>query len=290
MFLSVIFSTSKLASKSEFIAVLSGGVTFNRIMKPYFIGAFILMLATFVLQSWIVPISDKQRVEFETKWIRHTSSEYKSDAYQQIKPGRFLYFRSFNHIDSTGQHVILQQFDSTNMSTRLYAMSIKPSAIKGKWHLTNVVIKNYQEDGSQEIVKMDHLDTPIAFNPKDFFRRLDDIPSFNNSELRSYIKDLKLQGSELVNHYITELYRRFASPFAILLLTIIGFAVSARKARGGVGVHLGKGIFISFFYLFLIKTFNTYGAQGSMHPALAVWTPNIIFGAIAIWMVRTAPK
>lgn len=290
VFLSVIFFTSQLASRSEFIAVLASGVSFNRMMKPYLVGAIILLIGTYLLNSWLVPISDKKRVDFATKWIRNTNTEWKGDIHQQIKPGVFLYLRHFNRKDSTGQHLILQEFDSLKQLSRLYAVSIKPSKIEGKWELTNVTSKEFDSDGAQEIRKFSTLDTAIAFNPNDLFRRLDDMNSFNNNELREYIAALRLKGTEEINHYITELYRRFAAPFAVLLLTLIGFAVSARKARGGVGVHLGKGILLSFFYLFLIKTFNTYGAQGSMHPAIAVWIPNIIFAGIALWLIYRAPK
>lgn len=290
VFLSVIFFTSQLASRSEFIAVLASGVSFKRMMKPYVVGALLLLIGTYLLNSWLVPVTDKKRVAFETKWVRNTSSEYKANVHQQIQPGVFLYFRNFNHVDSTGQHVVLQTFDSTRLTSRLYAVSIRPSRFKGQWELVNVVHKDFAEDGSQEITKYTSLDTVIQFDPKDFFRRLDDINSFNNSELRSYIAALRVKGTGEINNYITELYRRFSAPFAVLLLTLIGFAVSARKTRGGVGVHLGKGILISFLYLFIIKTFNTYGAQGSMLPLLAVWIPNLIFGLIAAWLIHTAPK
>ena len=290
VFLSVIFFTSQLASRSEFIAVLASGVSFNRMMKPYFVGAIILLFGTYLLNSWAVPISDKKRVDFVTKWVRNTDTEYKDNIHRQIQPGVFMYMRHFNRKDSSGQHIMVQKFDSVRQLTRMYAVSIKPSDSLGLWQLSNVVIKNFDKDGSQEIIKYPKLDTLIPFNPNDFFRRLDDMNSFNNNELRSYIKALQLQGTEEINHYITELYRRFAAPVAVVLLTLIGFAVSARKSRGGVGVHLGKGILLSFLYLFLIKTFVTYGAQGSMSPMLAVWIPNFIFGSIAIWLIYSAPK
>lgn len=290
VFLSVIFFTSQLASRSEFIAVLASGVSFNRMMKPYLVGAGLLLIGTYLLNSWMVPISDKKRVDFATKWIRNTNTEWKADIHQQIKPGVFMYLRHFNRKDSTGQHLIMQEFDSLQMVSRMHAVTIEPAEEKGKWKLTNVTIKSFENDGAHVISKFSSLDTSIVFDPNDLFRRLDDMNSFNNNELRNYISALRLKGTEEINHYITELYRRFSAPFAVVLLTLIGFAVSARKARGGVGVHLGKGILISFLYLFLIKTFNTYGAQGSMHPALAVWIPNLIFGFIALWLIRSAPK
>jgi len=290
VFLSVIFFTSKLAERSELIAVLSGGVSYLRMARPYIIGALILVVLTYILNSWVIPITDKKRVDFETEWIRNTKSEYKSDIHRQIEPGQYLYFRNFNHLDSTGQNVVVENFDSLKMTSRLYALSIRPAKEKGKWTLTNVVHKKFANDGSQEISTYNELDTIIQFNPKDFFRRLDDINSLNNTELKEYIKEKREIGAEDVNHYITEKYRRYAAPFSALLLTLVGFSVSARKSRGGVGVHLGKGILLSFLYMFLIKTFVTYGAQGSMNPIVAVWIPNIIFGIIAWRLMVNAPK
>lgn len=290
VFLSVIFFTSKLAERSELIAVLSGGISYLRMAKPYIMGALILVMLTYILNSWVIPITDKKRVDFETEWIRDTKNEYKSDIHRQIEQGQYLYFRNFNHLDSTGQNVVIENFDSLKMTSRLYALAIRPAKEAGKWTLTNVVYKKYADDGSQEISTFNELDTVIKFNPKDFFRRLDDINSLNNNELKAYIKEKKQIGAEDVNHYITEKYRRYSAPFSALLLTLVGFSVSARKSRGGVGVHLGKGILLSFLYMFLIKTFVTYGAQGSMNPIIAVWMPNIIFGIIAWRLMVNAPK
>ncbi len=290
VFLVVIFFTSKLAERSELIAVLSGGVSYMRMAKPYFVGAFILLFFTYLLNSWLIPITDKRRVDFETKWIRETEHEYKSDVHRQIQPGQYLYLKNFNHIDSVGQHIVIENFDSLKMTSRLYAVTIKPSKTKGKWTLTSVTEKKFNKDGSQELKNYSSLDTVIKFNPKDFFRRNEDVNSFNNAELRTYIKEETERGAEDVNFYITESYRRYSAPFAVLLLTLVGFSVSARKSRGGVGVHLGKGILISFLYLFLLKTFVTYGAQGSMPPLIAVWIPNVIFGLIAWRLMASAPK
>ncbi len=290
VFLAVIFFTSKLAERTELVAVLSSGVSYLRMAKPYIIGAIFLMIFTYLLNSWIIPISDKKRVAFETKWIRETNKEYKTDVHRQIQPNQFLYFSNFNHIDSTGNNVVIENFDSLKMTSRLYANAIRPSKVKGKWELLNVVHKTFHKDGAQTIVKYNSLDTVIKFNPQDFFRRQEDVNSFNNKELRAHIKAESDRGAEDINFYITEKHRRYASPFAVLLLTLVGFAVSARKSRGGIGVHLGKGILLSFLYLFLLKTFITYGIQGTLHPMLAAWIPNLVFAFVAAKLMVSAPK
>ena len=41
-FIAVIFFTSKMAMQTEIVAILSGGVSFRRLMWPYFMGSFII--------------------------------------------------------------------------------------------------------------------------------------------------------------------------------------------------------------------------------------------------------
>jgi lipopolysaccharide export system permease protein len=134
------------------------------------------------------------------------------------------------------------------------------------------------------------MDTLIPFNPDDFFRRNDDVMAFNINELSQFIEEEKLKGNENLHFYITEKYRRYAAPFSTFILAFIGVCVSTKKSRGGVGLNLGIGIFISFIYLFVIQYFNTYGNTGLMNPIIAVWIPNFIFAGVGFLLYRNAQK
>jgi lipopolysaccharide export system permease protein len=81
-----------------------------------------------------------------------------------------------------------------------------------------------------------------------------------------------------------------AFPFSTFILTLIGVAVSSKKARGGIGTQLGAGLMISFGYILFMQFSSQFAIGGSLHPMLAVWLPNMIFAVVAVFLYKMAPK
>ena len=71
VFISVIFFTTKLASNSEIIAILSSGVSFHRLLRPYMIGAAIIATLTFVADNYLVPPTNQKRIDFTNKYVKN---------------------------------------------------------------------------------------------------------------------------------------------------------------------------------------------------------------------------
>ena len=109
-------------------------------------------------------------------------------------------------------------------------------------------------------------------------------------ELNRFIEREKLRGSGNINTYLVVKYKRYAVPVSAFILTIIAVSVSAMKRRGGMGINLAIGIFIAFSYVFFDKMFGTLAEKSSISPMLAVWLPNIIFGLLAIYLLRNAKR
>ncbi len=290
IFISVIFFTSRLANRTEIIAILSSGVSYPRFLRPYFITAVFLGILSFILNAWIIPSADKVRVDFENTYIRDISNDYKENIKRQIQPGIVMSLQSFNYLDSFGYLLNLEHIEQNRLVSRLSAEKMQWNRQAGKWGLTNYKYRKYNKDGTQSIEFGKQLDTVIHFNPIDFFRRVEDVQSFNLQELNEYIELERMRGTENVFFYQTEKYRRYAAPFSILVLTFIAVCVSSIKTRQGIGLHLGKGLLISFFYLFVIQFFNSYGSSGSMHPLLAVSIPNVLFFGIGLYFYRHTQK
>jgi len=290
VFLTVIFFTSKLAEKSEIVAMLASGVTYNRFLRPYIIVSLVFGAFSFLLNAWIIPRSDKIRVVFENRYIRNLDNDFKENIIRQIKPGVVMSLGSFNRMDSTGYNLNIEWIDQGKVVKKLYAERINWSPKKKKWRIFNYRYRNIYNNGTEKLRFGEYQDTMIPFNPTDFFRRDDDVQSFNMKELDTYIELEKMRGTGRAFFYITEKYRRYSAPFSLFLLTFIGVCVSSSKKRGGIGVNLAVGLFISFAYLFIIQWFISYGSNGSMPPALAVWLPNIMFIPIALYFYRTAQK
>ena len=64
IFIATIFFTSKLAYKSEIIAILASGVSYQRFLRPYVIGAAFLCTLSLLANHWVVPRANKQRLAF----------------------------------------------------------------------------------------------------------------------------------------------------------------------------------------------------------------------------------
>ena len=289
VFISVIFFTSKMAQNSEIIAMLAGGVSYRRLLRPYFITSIFLALFSFSLSAWIIPHADKTRVDFENTYIRDRTRYRLTGIKTQIAPGQILSMSNFNFSDSAGFKISLEHVENGELKSKLYADRLNWNETTQKWTLTKWWTREFV-DGNEILTKGSTMDTMIAFNPEDFFRKNDDVQMFNLRELNEMIGLEEMRGTGNIFFYTTEKYKRFAMPFAIIILTIIGVSVASKKTRGGIGLNLGIGLLISFTFLVVFQFFLAYGSSGSMHPLVAVTIPNLIFGSIAFVLYRFAQK
>ncbi len=290
IFISVIFFTSKLASRSEIVATLASGVSYNRFLRPYLITAGLLAILSFVLNAYVIPHSDKIRINFENKYVRDIKDDYTNHVHRQIRPNTYFFLEYFGYADSSGGGVALEYYENNLLKSKLYGRKINWNRKLQKWRLEDYMIRDYLPNNQEKITTGKFLDTTIEFNPADFFRHSDDVQAFDLNELDDYIASEKARGADNVEFYITDKYRRYASPFSTFILTVIGVCVSSKKSRGGVGLNLGVGIMLSFIYLFVIQYFNTYGQTGIIPPIIAVWIPNFIFMGVAYYLYRTVQK
>jgi lipopolysaccharide export system permease protein len=290
IFISVLYMTSRLAGRTEFISMLAGGVSLVRILRPYMMVAVFLAWGSYVLNAWIIPITDKDRVKFEYKYLRNYWDETRNSIYRQIQPGVIMYMDYFANHDSTGLGITLESYDGIELKSSLFARFIRWDRRKQTWHLDQVTQREFLPNGNQVVQTLSSLDTLISFNPAHFFFRLEDIQSLNQRELVSFTEQERQRGSPNVPGLETERFRRYASPFSTFILIAIGVSVAGRKTRGGVGVSLAVGIFVILFFLFFSQYFNSLGVKNVMPPFIAVWMPSIVFVPIAWLFYRFAQK
>lgn len=289
VFISVIFFTSKMAQKSEIVSILAAGVSYRRLMVPYFLTGLLLAVFSFTLSAFIIPKADKTRVKFENQYIRDMDNFVKSSIKRQIEPGVIMSVGNFNFSDSAGYKFNLEKIENSEITSKLFADRLNWNDEKQTWRLTRYWIRTI-ENGKETLERGDQLDTMVNFNPEDFFRMKDDVQMFNLKELDEMIDMEILTGTGKTYFYLTEKYKRFVAPISIIVLTIIGLTVASRKRRGGIGLNLGVGLLISFTYLIVIQFFSAYGSSGTMAPLLAVSIPNIIFSGVAFVMYKFAQK
>jgi lipopolysaccharide export system permease protein len=289
IFISVIFFTSKMASQTEIVAILSSGVSFRRLLVPYMIVATILAALSFYLNGYVIPHSNKTRLAFENTYIKNPYILKSRNIHRQIFPGQYIYFESYNTIDNLGFRFAYERFEEGKLVYKLNSERLVWDTADGHWRAENYMIREI--DGmSESIRKGMRFDTTFGFLPEEFTRRENNIIAMDNSELNAHIREKKLRGAEGLQFDEVEKYRRSAYPFATFILTLIGVSLSSRKVRGGIGIQIGAGILLSFTYIMFMQVSTTFATNGNVPAIIAVWIPNLVYILVAIYLVRNAPK
>ncbi len=289
-FIAVIFFTSKMAQNTEVIAILSSGISFRRFLYPYMLSAGFLAILSFYMSNFMIPHTNKVMWEFEKTFIKDPIKNENMNIHMQISPGEFVYVESYNSFTATGQKFSLEKF--TPEGTLVYKLNsdrIAWDSVSGRWSIRNYYFRKITGD-KEFISKGLQMDTLINLRPEEFTLVADDIKTMNYFELNEFIKKEELKGSPNIPKYLLEKYKRYAFPFATIILTLIGVSLSSRKVRGGIGMHLGIGIGLTFTYILFMQVSNVFATFGNVSPLLATWIPNIIFGVLSIFMIRMAPK
>lgn len=288
IFISVIFFTSKMASNSEIIAILASGVSFKRYMRPYMISAGILAVGMFLLNSFWIPNANKDRLEFEDQYVKKVKTDYVRNVQMEIEPGTIMYIERYDANNQNGYNFFLETYDDQQLISRLTARRIQQDTAY-HWILKDYLIRTF--DGLYEnIHEGTTLDTIIKVNPEEFFIVKGYSEQLTTPELKQYLDRQKSRGVANIKEYNVEYQRRFSFPFSCFILTLIGMSLASRKVRGGMGLHLGIGLLISFTYILLDTISGSFAQGGVMTPFLAVWFPNVLYFLIGLFLYARAPK
>jgi lipopolysaccharide export system permease protein len=310
IFIAAVYVTSRMAGHTEIIAMLSAGISFRRMFLPYFVGATLIGVISFVLNGWIIPNSNKSRLEFEMQYLKSKYYFEKQNIHIQVASDTYLYMKSYNNNNETGYRFTLEKFDNNRLIEKLTADRIQWDSVKQKWTMHDWAVKKIEgifetpkrpeavanvevakASSQDEFIRSgDKLDTALVIHPKEFesdYRKYDGLTL---NELNDYIHTLRARGSTGIELYEVEKYTRYTSPLTIYILVFMGVIVSSRKSRGGTGPQIALGFLLSFIFILFFTLFRTFAENGSLPPAISVWIPNIVFGIITIVMYKYVPR
>lgn len=287
-FIAVIYFTSKLAYNTEIIAILSSGVSYNRLMRPYIVGASVIVLFSYTLGNYIIPPANKKRVDFSIKYIWTKKSGTERNIHRQIEPGVFVYIDSYNPSTDVGYQFTIEKFTDKILVSKLTSEYIKWDREKKKWVIHNYAIRDIQPY-SEKIRTGNEIDTTLNMIPEDYQTVENVVETMTLPVLNESISVLRLRGVNTIDYEI-EKHKRVSGPFSAFILTLIGVSLASRKIKGGIGFHLGLGLLLSFSYILFMQVTTVFATSGLLAPWLAMWIPNIIYGGLAFFLYRRAAK
>ena len=289
VFISVIFFTSRMAANSEIIAILSGGVSFHRMMVPYIVASVLIALVSLGLNLYVIPRSNQERLLFEREYVKDKRTAVRNVHYQ-IAPGEFVYVESFSTWNNTAYRFTLESIENNQIVSKLSAETAVWDSLSGSWKLNKYFIRDYTTGMSDRVRSGSQKDTVIALTVDDFYRNAQTVQTLPYDELQTLIKTQEMRGDSNIMYAQIEKHNRWAMPFSCIILTLIGVALSSRKRRGGLGWNLALGIALAFSYILFQRFAQMFVYTDIMPPGLAIWIPNILFAIIAAFLYRVAPK
>lgn len=288
-FIAVIFFTSRLADRSEIIAMLSAGMSFNRLMVPYCVSAGVIAVTMFVLSAYVIPPANEKRLAFEYSYIKKNKKvEHVHNAQLEVEPGTVAYFDRYSNTSRMGYSFSLDRFDGKKLVSRLTANSIKYDSLY-RWTIIDYTVREF--DGTREVITTEtRRDTTLLFVPSDFLISETDCEKMTSPELKRYIERQKKRGIGNIQTFEIEYHKRFAHAFSFFILTVIGLSLSSGKRKGGMGLNIGIGLGLSFSYILFMTVTSSFAVSGTVSPAIASWIPNVVYMFIAVYLYRKAPR
>lgn len=292
VFISVIFFTSKMAGRSEVIAILASGTSFGRMLRPYMICAGLLSFTLWLGFRYVLPRANEIFSIFQVKYVDgpnyHTTSN--NTIYFRVDSNRYASLSNYDIGTRSGYGFVLNKVENHHLIYNMRAERLEwDTAKKGQWKLVSAIERFIGPKG-ETIKQHDNLYMAFNFKPHDIKKDEYTKDKLTTPELDHFIDLQQARGAEGMNDLLVERYKRTATPLAIVLLTFIGVSVSSRKVRGGMGLHLATGFIAAVIFIFIDRFSTMFSTKGNLSPMLAAWLPNLIFIFVAIYLYRQAPK
>ena len=281
MLLASIMAVGRLSHDGEITALLSGGVSFHRLMLPILLISSAVSALTLVCNRSLSPVADRtgDRLMHDLRGYLPPVTEF-----VMLDP-------PFGKLE---QVVVAQWFDPRGGELRDVTVI---SYIDGRpsWllHAKQAVWKEHTEwtfrDGFTRTL-LDERARRLTFEvfTRDISKTLVDVEmgaltsleptKLTTHEIKEILRSLESRAGpvEGVNSYLVELHVRSAFALACVLLVFVGAPLGFRGRRSGVGIALGVSLVITLAYYAMMHYCRIMGRAGMLPPWLAGWSANIV--------------
>ncbi len=296
VFIAVIFFTSRMATRSEIIAILASGTSYNRFLRPFIVGGLLLSALLWVGSRYWIPKANAIQSSFRSNYLdKNDPTKNRVDGtcnrcfYKRTDTNTFVGIRDFDTASKSARGFFLEKVKNNKLVYNIRAGSINWDTKTKRWKLYSATERFIDSMGERTTFRDTMLIT-LNLKPEELIK--DDYikDKLTTPELIAYIKQEELRGTEGLNAVKVERYRRTATPASVLLLTLIGAAIASRRTRGGSGMHLALGIVIAALFIISDRFSTVFATKADFPPMLAAWLPNILFSIVAYRLYRLTPK
>jgi lipopolysaccharide export system permease protein len=288
LFLAAVHLTGRLAQKLEISTLQTSGVSVYRLSLSYVLVGVIITLFMFWFNGWVVPKTNRVRIAFEQEYTKDSTGQIEfSNIHRQNRPGSILSVGFFDRTTSTASSVSLHTFDENRrLVERIDAPRMTWQDSTKQWVFITPVIRRFLTDDDETLRTEEQLDTTLSILPRDLARSEGDMEAMTIDEGRDYLDELRRSGANRLGLPLVVYYSKFSYPLSNLILLLLSIPLASVRRRRGQAILLGTGLFIAFLYLAVMKLTEPFGYAGEISPLAAAWIPHLLFGAVALALLR----
>ena len=291
--LAALLGFNKLSANSELVALKSSGISFNRIIRPVIILAFLVSIGAFFINETLVPVSERAAANVMAYEVyKQSPPVFKEKVFLKEESGgslkRVIYVNRMDIKDGMMSDVVVQEFEN-GLLCRLVSAE-KGEWIDGSWWLEEgKVFEITKENDVSLLFTFDKQALQLNLNPEEAARSSRTPDEMTLNELFREIEMMKQKGMD-VSKIVMIMNLRFSVPWACLVLAIVGAAVGSRPQRSSSGMGLGLSVIIVFVYYIILSFTQSLGDAGYLHPVFAAWIANIVFLIIGAGLTLRANR
>ncbi len=287
-----------LSKNNEISAFKACGVSLYRLALPVLLGSTLCAATLFAFDYSYLPKANHEQEKLRDEILGRAKKTYQQTDHTWImgrsapgQPSRIYYYNFFDTTAVQMNGVVVFELDPNS-----FALTREISAARAVWSPSLAGGSWIFEDGWSCVYKGLGCDKYNPFQgktatfpeltegPKYFLTEAVEDKQMNFLELDRYIQNLRQRGFNATKFQV-EYYRKFAMPLAALVLAMIavpfGFMVGSRGAMTGIGVSL----VIAIAYRGTEPLFAKIGEAGLLEPALAAWSPDVIFALVGMYFL-----
>lgn len=273
---------SRLARESELTAMRSAGASLRRVVRPVAFFGLVVALANFWIIDKVQPAAEIKFKEIASKaLILGASPEFVQNIFFKAGPRTMVYFASAQQLPNGATSVrdvmIVEQLEVGKLSI---VTSEEGVMDKGIWTFKRMFYRVFQSEKLIQFETRDNATIDQKITVEDMFSSMQST-EMNLTQLRSQIKIDKNAGRD-VRRLETELYSRYALPFACFVMALTGpvFAVKFGRSGSFIGILLAVLLMWGYYNVYIIST-EIFGKNGWLPPMAAAWLPNAFFAVLA---------
>lgn len=274
-----LFTAGKMSTLNELTSIKAAGISFYRYIAPFMIVTLLISIAAVYFGGFVVPMANKQKVFIEQTYMKKGLENNNDDIYFQDSNTRIVTINYYNIKKNEATRIGIQDFDSSNstkMTMRIDAAKMYYDTSSQAWQLVNVFKREFR-GGIETAQEYDTLMVnDLNFKPLDVEKKQRKPSEMTLTELKQYAEEQRRAGND-PTRILIEYNTRYSFGFASFVVILFGLTISANKRKGGVALHFGINLAITFIYLVFFKVSEAFGKNGVLDPALTAWLANIIF-------------